>query len=71
MGKEKSTGRQRGAGGLFRATGSEPLDKRGTLLKLPTPAMEQFIAIAQERGLTRGELVREVVMEWLGGQELE
>ncbi|WP_327058692.1 ribbon-helix-helix protein, CopG family [Leptolyngbya sp. Heron Island J] len=52
----------------MRSNGKEALDKRGTLLKLPTPAMEQFIEIAQERGITRGELLREAMLEWLAGQ---
>ncbi|ESA36923.1 hypothetical protein N836_05015 [Leptolyngbya sp. Heron Island J] len=30
--------------------------------------MEQFIEIAQERGITRGELLREAMLEWLAGQ---
>ncbi|WP_161634910.1 CopG family transcriptional regulator [Leptolyngbya sp. Heron Island J] len=61
--------RPQGVGGMFAAKGETKLDPRVTSLRLPTEQMEQFIAIAQERGLTRGELVREVVMEWLSGQE--
>lgn len=43
----------------------EPLDKRGTTLHLPTKKMDQFIAIAKKRGLSRAELNREIVLGWL------
>ena len=65
MAKEESTGRDRGHGGLFKPDGGEALDKRVVNLRLTTDKMDEFIAAAAAMGVTKGVLVREIVMEWL------
>ena len=51
--------------GQYLPEGGQPLDSRRAELRLPTEAMSRFIAIADQRGVKRGELLRQIVLEWL------
>ena len=54
--------------GQYLPEGGQPLDPRRAELRLPTEAMSRFISIAEQRGVKRGELLRQIVIEWLAGE---